>query len=190
MHPEAPVGAPRRRGAALDDALLDAAWQELVERGYGALTFDSVAQRAATSRPVIARRWATKPDLVRAAVGHELLRQVIAIPDTGSLREDTLALLRFGLSRYRSYTAFGTADVLATAKVRYRESDTIGLVPARAFSTVVRRRASVGCAVMTSRSSAPASISRSSEAVVPRSAGCRTAARSEPARGACPGTGG
>ena len=28
---------------------------------------------------------------------------------------------------------------LATAKVRYRESDTVGLVPARAFSTVVRR---------------------------------------------------
>jgi hypothetical protein len=54
------------------------------------------------------------------------------------------------------------------------------------FSTVVRRRASVGCAVMTSRSSAPASISRSSAAVVPRSARCMTAARIEPARGAPP----
>ena len=49
------------------------------------------------------------------------------------------------------------------------------------FSTVVRRRASVGWAVMTSRSSARASISRSSAAVVPRSARCITAARSDPA---------
>jgi AcrR family transcriptional regulator len=84
------VPASRRRGAALEDALLSATWQELVEHGYGALTFDSVAQRAATSRPVIARRWATKPELVLAAVGHEMLRQVIAVPDTGNLRDDTV----------------------------------------------------------------------------------------------------
>ena len=88
------VPASRRRGAALEDALLSATWQELVEHGYGALTFDSVAQRAATSRPVIARRWATKPELVLAAVGHEMLRQEIAVPDTGNLRDDTVALLR------------------------------------------------------------------------------------------------
>ncbi|MBA1687166.1 TetR family transcriptional regulator, partial [Escherichia coli] len=25
----------RRRGAALEDAILDAAWQELLDRGYG-----------------------------------------------------------------------------------------------------------------------------------------------------------
>jgi AcrR family transcriptional regulator len=86
--------ASRRRGAALEEALLAATWQELVEHGYGALTFDSVAQRAATSRPVIARRWATKPELVRAAVGHEMLRQVITVPDTGNLRDDTVTLLR------------------------------------------------------------------------------------------------
>src|SRR6478736_6034784 len=94
MHLEEAATTSRRRGAALEEALLDATWQELVERGYGALTFDSVAQRAATSRPVIARRWATKPELVRAAVGHQVMREVITVPDTGNLRDDTVALLR------------------------------------------------------------------------------------------------
>jgi D-alanyl-D-alanine carboxypeptidase (penicillin-binding protein 5/6) len=68
-----------------------------------------------------------------------MVSAVLGDPSAYARNADTLALLRFGLSRYRSYTAFGTADVLATAKVRYREADTIGLVPARAFSTVVRR---------------------------------------------------
>jgi len=71
--------------------------------------------------------------------GVTMVSAVLGDPSAYARNADTLALLRFGLSRYRSYTAFGTADVLATAKVRYRESDTIGLVPARAFSTVVRR---------------------------------------------------
>src|SRR5947208_15779420 len=71
--------------------------------------------------------------------GVTVISAVLGDPSAAARNADTLALLRFGLSRYRSYTAFGTADVLATAKVRYRESDTIGLVPARAFSTVVRR---------------------------------------------------
>ena len=71
--------------------------------------------------------------------GVTMISAVLGDPSAYARNADTLALLRFGLSRYRSYTAFGTADVLATAKVRYRESDTVGLVPARAFSTVVRR---------------------------------------------------
>jgi D-alanyl-D-alanine carboxypeptidase (penicillin-binding protein 5/6) len=71
--------------------------------------------------------------------GVTMISAVLGDPSAYARNADTLALLRFGLSRYRSYTAFGTADELATAKVRYRESDTVGLVPARAFSTVVRR---------------------------------------------------
>jgi D-alanyl-D-alanine carboxypeptidase (penicillin-binding protein 5/6) len=71
--------------------------------------------------------------------GVTMVSAVLGDPSAYSRNADTLALLRFGLGRYRSYTAFGTADVLATAKVRYRESDRVGLSPARAFSTVVRR---------------------------------------------------
>jgi AcrR family transcriptional regulator len=85
----------RRRGAELEAALLDAAWQELRETGYAALTIDAVAQRAGTSRPVLYRRWATKTDLVRAAVEHALRREQRIAPDTGTLRGDLLALMHF-----------------------------------------------------------------------------------------------
>jgi AcrR family transcriptional regulator len=84
----------RRRGAALENALLDAAWAELAEQGYDSFTIESVAQRAQTSRAVLYRRWATKPELVRAAIGHAGQKERVAIPDTGSLRDDMVELLR------------------------------------------------------------------------------------------------
>ena len=88
-------GAParRRRGSELEGALLDAAWQELQAGGYSALTFDAVAARAGTSRPVLYRRWGTKPDLVIAAMRHAGMFARRELPDTGNLREDVLAAL-------------------------------------------------------------------------------------------------
>jgi AcrR family transcriptional regulator len=84
----------RRRGAALENALLDAAWDELVGKGYPDFTIESVAERAKTSRSVIYRRWPTKPELVRAAVGRAGQKERVVIPDTGSLRDDLVELLR------------------------------------------------------------------------------------------------
>src|SRR6478735_2168064 len=86
--------ARRRRGKELEDALLDAAWAELQENGYAGFTLEAVAERAGTSRPVLYRRWAGKDELVGAAIVHELSRDRVTVPDTGSLREDTLELLR------------------------------------------------------------------------------------------------
>lgn len=84
----------RRRGAALEHALLDAAWQEIVERGYDALTIEGVAERAGTSRAVLYRRWPTKPQLVHAALLHAILQGRREPPDTGSLRGDLSELMR------------------------------------------------------------------------------------------------
>jgi AcrR family transcriptional regulator len=78
----------------LDDALLDAAWAELVERGYGRFTIDGVAARAGTSRPVIYRRWPSRSDLAVAAIRHHGLNQPVTTPDTGSVRGDLIDLLR------------------------------------------------------------------------------------------------
>lgn len=86
--------ARRRRGPALEEALLDAAWTELTERGYDELTIDGVAVRAGTSRAVLYRRWSNKQELVLAAVAHEVAKDVVVAPDTGSLRGDAVALLR------------------------------------------------------------------------------------------------
>ncbi|MGW7514893.1 TetR/AcrR family transcriptional regulator [Streptomyces sp. NPDC054796] len=83
----------RRRGEALEAAILEAAWDELSERGYANLTVDSVARRAGTSKPVLYRRWADKRELVEAAVVHRDIIRPIAPADTGSLRGDLIATL-------------------------------------------------------------------------------------------------
>ncbi|MFD8691381.1 TetR/AcrR family transcriptional regulator [Streptomyces sp. NPDC059651] len=84
----------RRRGAALEKALLDAAWEELASSGYARFTMDAVVQRAGTSPPVLYRRWSDRDELVRAAIAHVLDKNRIEVPDTGSLRGDVLALMR------------------------------------------------------------------------------------------------
>jgi AcrR family transcriptional regulator len=86
--------ATRRRGSTLEAAILDAAWDELTEVGYTALTMEGVAARARTSRAVLYRRWPNRPELVVAAVRHHTEVTPLGVPDTGSLRGDLLALLR------------------------------------------------------------------------------------------------
>lgn len=86
-------GDTRRRGAALEEALLDAAWRELVEVGYGRFTIEGVAARAGTSRPVIYRRWPDRSELAIAAVRHFGRTEPVPMPDTGSVRDDLIALL-------------------------------------------------------------------------------------------------
>jgi len=96
---EADGPSTRRRGPELEAALLDAAWDELTEKGYSGLTFDAVAERAHTSRPVIYRRWSERESLVLAAIRHHYDAEPIDIPDTGSLRGDLYALLRLASDR-------------------------------------------------------------------------------------------
>jgi AcrR family transcriptional regulator len=88
------VGPQRRRGAALEEALLEAAWSELSEHGYDDVTFESVGTRAGTSRAVLYRRWSDKQQMVRAALLHAVTKDVVTAPDTGSLRGDVIALLK------------------------------------------------------------------------------------------------
>ena len=84
---------PRRRGAALEDAILDAVVEILDESGYGELTFEAVAQRAGAGKASIYRRWPTRVDLARAAA-QRLLGEDAAPPDTGSLRGDLRTWIR------------------------------------------------------------------------------------------------
>jgi AcrR family transcriptional regulator len=83
----------RRRGEELEAALLEAAWDELVEAGFARLTMESVAARARTGVAVLYRRWPRKDDLVLAAIRHYGATHPVKIPDTGSLRGDMIALL-------------------------------------------------------------------------------------------------
>jgi AcrR family transcriptional regulator len=89
----------RRRGADLENAILEAAWAQLTDAGFNGFTIESVAERAGTSRTVLYRRWADRDDLVGAAIAHELGRSGIVAPDTGTLRGDVLGLLRLSNER-------------------------------------------------------------------------------------------
>ncbi|MEO3874163.1 TetR/AcrR family transcriptional regulator [Nonomuraea sp. B12E4] len=84
--------ASRRRGRKLEDAILDAAWDVLVEHGYHGFTYEAVAARAGTSRPVLYRRWPQRDDLLLATLTKFWLP--VAVPDTGSLRDDAIGFLR------------------------------------------------------------------------------------------------
>ena len=131
----------RRRGSELEEALLDAAWQELQATGYAGLTYDGVAARAATSKPVLYRRWPTKADLVVDAMQHAGLFAQRELPDTGSLREDVLTSLRnFNASR----ADFVTAISVYMANIA---SDT-GLSPAALRDRLLGDRASGGAVLL------------------------------------------
>src|SRR5262245_16752750 len=88
-----PVRRARRRGAALEQAVLRAAIDELLAAGYAGLTMDRVAKRAATNKNAIYRRWPSRAALAVAAY-RQMAGGDLPLPDTGSLRDDALELLR------------------------------------------------------------------------------------------------
>ncbi len=99
----------RRRGPELESALLEAAWNELVEVGFAGLTMESVAARAQTGVAVLYRRWANKDQLVLAAIEHYGQAHPVEIPDTGTLRGDLLALLTSMSSARATFMAVAAA---------------------------------------------------------------------------------
>ncbi|MGK6320757.1 TetR/AcrR family transcriptional regulator [Sphingomonas sp. DT-204] len=86
--------ASRRRGEVLEEAILEAAWAELAERGYSGTTLERVARRAGTSRPVLHRRWKSRLELAAAAMARHFAQNPIEVPDLGSVREELAMLLR------------------------------------------------------------------------------------------------
>ena len=97
----APQDAPRRRGGrkpdpSRDTAIMAGALDVLAEVGFEAMTIDMVAARVKAGKGTVYRRWPSKTELVLDAVAHMERDEVRieALPDTGSLREDIVALIR------------------------------------------------------------------------------------------------
>ena len=104
-------GGRRRRGKELEEAILGAGWDQLLEAGYNAFTIEAVAERAGTSRSVLYRRWPDRAALIEAVMAFGLRRDRVAAPDLGSLRDDMIELLR------RSSTARGQLAPLLSVLV-------------------------------------------------------------------------
>jgi AcrR family transcriptional regulator len=103
------MAGQRRRGEELEAALLEAAWEELTEVGFAKLTMESVAVRAKTGVAVLYRRWANKDELVVAAIRHYGRTRPVDVPDTGSLRDDMLALISTASEGRQTLTAVSSA---------------------------------------------------------------------------------
>ncbi|MCU1481197.1 MAG: TetR family transcriptional regulator [Subtercola sp.] len=103
--------ARRRRGQELEDALLEAAWLQLVDAGYGSFTIDAVADRAGTSRPVLYRRWPDRESLALAAIRHAFEQAERPDFDTGSLRGDLVAYLSYANDTRLEFAAVVSAQL-------------------------------------------------------------------------------
>ncbi|MFE1268069.1 TetR/AcrR family transcriptional regulator [Streptomyces sp. NPDC058758] len=113
MTERAEPGRTRRRGAALEDAILDAAARELVESGFAGMTMDKVAARAGTNKNALYRRWPHRLALGTAA--YKRLATAAPVPDTGTLRGDVLELLRRANRHWSSPLGAVLRELLAAA---------------------------------------------------------------------------
>ena len=86
----------RKRDHTRDPEILDAALDVLAETGYDGMTIDMVAARAKAGKATLYRRWASKPELVLDAVACMKAKdlELDALPDTGTLRGDLVAMVK------------------------------------------------------------------------------------------------
>lgn len=111
----------------MEDALLRAAWAELLAVGYPHLTMEGIARRAGTSKTVIYRRWPTRLEVVIAALRHRRGSLADRVPDTGSLRGDTLAVLRHMSQRFSDVPSNARHGLIAEA---FSDANRMGRSPA------------------------------------------------------------
>jgi AcrR family transcriptional regulator len=91
----------RPRDARADRAILETTLELIAECGVHGFRTEDVAARAGVGKGAIYRRYSSKDELVTAAVA-ALVNEEIAVPDTGTTREDLLVLMREAVELYRS----------------------------------------------------------------------------------------
>ena len=118
--------AGRPRNPKVDGALLDAALEVFLERGYQSASLSEIARRAGVGTPAIYRRWRTK-----AEVGVDVVRrqaEPAPVPDTGSIRSDLVTFVRqrikmFGgrLFHYVLFPLVTDPKLSATVQASFRD---------------------------------------------------------------------
>ena len=97
--PRVPRGrAPHRRDESARLAVLHAADDLLVERGFGGVTIEGIAARAGVAKQTIYRWWPSKVEILLDTLIDDASRQ-LAMPATGSAVESTRRYLR-SLARF------------------------------------------------------------------------------------------
>jgi AcrR family transcriptional regulator len=78
------------RGAAREQAILNAAIELVAEIGYDRMTTDAIVKRARASKATLYGKWPGKAELVAEALRRHAGAGTACIPDAGSLRGDLL----------------------------------------------------------------------------------------------------
>jgi AcrR family transcriptional regulator len=98
---EATIGrVGRPRDPHVDEAILSAALDLLIEDGFARLSIEGVASRAGVGKATVYRRWESKTALVVEAINDRLVSS-IDFPDSGDFRADLEAVLTQVLDRLR-----------------------------------------------------------------------------------------
>lgn len=96
----------------------------LTEQGYAGFTYEAIAARAGTSRPVLYRRWPHRDELLLATLQRHWVERPVEVPDTGSLRGDALGFLRNAVAergRLISLVSVQLADYFRSTGSSYSE---------------------------------------------------------------------
>ena len=112
-------GEPARRGrprnTAVDQRVLDVAWDLLLAGGYAGLNVDEVAERAAVAKTTLYRRWPTKDHLAIAVVTRTI--QPVTVPDTGDLCHDLTEFAAGLATSLHTYRMAGQSDGVSAGLV-------------------------------------------------------------------------
>lgn len=104
---------PHRRGEHVRQAVLAAAYDEIVDRGAADATIAGVAARSGVHETTIYRRWPTREQLfVDALLGRSA--SAIPVPDTGSTRLDLLEFVTDVAEHLASPEGRATLQMCAT----------------------------------------------------------------------------
>jgi AcrR family transcriptional regulator len=120
----------RPRDTAVDQRVLDVAWDLLLTGGYAGLNVDEVAERAAVAKTTLYRRWPTKDHLAIAVVTRMI--PFALVPDTGDLCHD--------LTEFAVGVSAGLAGELVAAAARHPDiGDLIRTLHARRHALALAR---------------------------------------------------
>jgi AcrR family transcriptional regulator len=140
------AGQRKQRGEPVVRKVLAVTLEQLAVHGFERLSVPEVAALAGLNKTSVYRRWPTKGDLVRDALGTSM-GHAREVPDTGDLRSDLLELARVAVGFVESPQGMGVLRTLfaegANPEVRelagamLRQQDTEG--PRRVFKRAIAR---------------------------------------------------
>ncbi|MCB0910114.1 MAG: TetR/AcrR family transcriptional regulator [Propionibacteriaceae bacterium] len=112
----------RRTATEVEAAIRAAVLAELAEGGYGAVTFEGIARRVGTSKPVLYRRYPDRASMIFDAIRSQGPSRRLQ-ESTGSLRDDLFALMsvahdetdQLRAGAYRALIGEAREDTLAQA---------------------------------------------------------------------------